>query len=112
VLALPDDRRLGVAQIGYAFMDASRSHAWRTAPRAFALPLTPELRDLVGRDASAVAAAVSRLGWAESDRWARGVERGLSHGGASGGRAGICGRLHLTTAALRRKMDRSTRSIY
>jgi predicted dehydrogenase len=65
-----------VAQIGYAFMGASHSHAWRTAPRAFALPATPELRVLVGRDEPAVSAAAARMGWAESETdWRRVLER-------------------------------------
>jgi predicted dehydrogenase len=65
-----------VAQIGYAFMGASHSHAWRTAARAFALPLTPEMRVLVGRDERAVGEAAGRLGWAESEtEWRRVLER-------------------------------------
>jgi predicted dehydrogenase len=71
-----DDGRLGVAQIGYAFMGAAHSHAWRTSPRAFPLPLTPELRVLVGRDARAVTEAAARFGWADSDTdWRRVLER-------------------------------------
>ena len=69
-----DDGRLGVAQIGYTFMGAAHSQAWRTAPRAFALPLTPEPRVLVGRDERAVTEAASRLGWAEAETdWAAGA---------------------------------------
>jgi predicted dehydrogenase len=71
-----DGHRLGVAQIGYAFMGAAHSHAWRTAARAFALPLTPEMRVLAGRDERAVAEAADRLGWAESETdWRRVLER-------------------------------------
>jgi predicted dehydrogenase len=71
-----EDRRLGVAQIGYAFMGASHSHAWRTVARAFALPASPELRVLVGRDGRAVGEAAARFGWAESDTdWRRVLER-------------------------------------
>jgi predicted dehydrogenase len=57
---------LRVAMIGHAFMGAAHSHAWRTAPRFFDLPLTPELAVVVGRDADRAAAAADRLGWAAS----------------------------------------------
>ena len=33
---------LAVGMVGYAFMGAAHSQAWRTAPRFFDLPLTPE----------------------------------------------------------------------
>ena len=54
-----------VAMIGYAFMGAAHSQAWRTAPRFFDLPETPELAVLCGRTAAAAEAAAHRLGWAE-----------------------------------------------
>jgi len=57
---------LRVGLIGHAFMGAAHSHAWRTAPRFFDLPLTPQLTVLAGRDAASVAAAATRLGWAET----------------------------------------------
>jgi predicted dehydrogenase len=57
---------LRVAMIGHAFMGAAHSQAWRTAPRFFDLPLTPQLAVLCGRDADRSAAAADRLGWAES----------------------------------------------
>ena len=53
---------LRVGMIGYAFMGAAHSHAWRTAPRFFDLPLRPELTAVAGRDADAVRAAAERLG--------------------------------------------------
>ena len=49
--------------VGYAFMGAAHSQAWRTAPRFFDLPLRPDLAVLCGRDAVAVAAAAQKLGW-------------------------------------------------
>ncbi|WP_050758512.1 Gfo/Idh/MocA family oxidoreductase [Xylanimonas cellulosilytica] len=52
--------------VGYAFMGAAHSHAWRTAPKFFDLPLTPRMRVVAGRDAAAVAAAADRLGWESS----------------------------------------------
>jgi len=67
---------LRVGMIGYAFMGVAHSHAWRTAPRFFDLPLAPELTVLAGRDADAVAAAADRLGWASTETdWRRVLER-------------------------------------
>ncbi|HEX8581303.1 MAG TPA: Gfo/Idh/MocA family oxidoreductase, partial [Acidimicrobiales bacterium] len=67
---------LRVGMIGYAFMGVAHSHAWRTAPYFFDLPLRPELRVLAGRDAARVAEAAGKLGWdgTETD-WRRVVER-------------------------------------
>ena len=48
---LPDRPTLGVGLIGYAFMGAAHSQAWRTAPHFFDLPLRPELTVLAGRNA-------------------------------------------------------------
>jgi predicted dehydrogenase len=62
--------------IGYAFMGAAHSHAWRTAPRFFDLPLTPRLAVLAGRNATAVAEAATTLGWNSTETdWRRVVER-------------------------------------
>ena len=67
---------LGVGQVGYAFMGAAHSHAWRTAPRFFDLPMRPELRALVGRDPDRVAQAAHRLGWESSETdWTRLLSR-------------------------------------
>ncbi len=59
-------RTLAVGMIGYAFMGAVHSQGWRTAPRFFELPATPELTVLCGRSADAARAAADRLGWAEA----------------------------------------------
>jgi predicted dehydrogenase len=56
---------LRVAQIGYAFMGAAHSQAWRTAPRVFDLPRGVEMAVLCGRTASATQAAAAKLGWTE-----------------------------------------------
>ena len=71
-----DRPRLRVAMVGYAFMGAAHSQAWRTAPRMFNLPLAPEMTTLVGRDEGRVAAAAENLGWSsiETD-WRRVIER-------------------------------------
>ncbi len=42
---------LAVGMVGYAFMGAAHSQAWRTAPRFFDLPLTPTMQVVCGRDA-------------------------------------------------------------
>jgi predicted dehydrogenase len=67
---------LRVAMIGYAFMGAAHSQVWRTAPRVFDLPLTPEMTLLVGRSQERLAAAAEQLGWASTATdWRRAVER-------------------------------------
>ena len=63
---------LGVGLVGYAFMGAAHSHAWRTAPHFFDLPLHPRLRALCGRDQARVAEAAQRLGWESTETdWTR-----------------------------------------
>src|SRR5687767_15104021 len=67
---------LGVRLIGYAFMGAVHSQAWRTAPHFFDLPLRPELTVLAGRDPVRVADAADRMGWAGTETdWRRVIER-------------------------------------
>jgi len=58
---------LGIGLIGYAFMGAAHSQAWRSAPRFFDLPLHPEMTVLCGRNAEAVEAAASKLGWSGTE---------------------------------------------
>ncbi|HEY2261819.1 MAG TPA: Gfo/Idh/MocA family oxidoreductase [Streptosporangiaceae bacterium] len=58
---------LGVGMVGYAFMGAAHSQAWRTAPHVFDLPLRPAMAVLCGRNAAAVRAAADRLGWAATE---------------------------------------------
>ena len=67
---------LRVGMVGHAFMGAAHSHAWRTAPRFFDLPLSPRMTAVAGRDADRVRAAAAKLGWecVETD-WRRLVER-------------------------------------
>ncbi|CAN5141609.1 Gfo/Idh/MocA family oxidoreductase [soil metagenome] len=68
--------RLGVGMIGYAFMGKAHSHAWRTAPRFFELPLHPEMTVLAGRHEPAARAAAQTLGWDEVETdWRRLVVR-------------------------------------
>src|SRR5664279_2053709 len=60
-----DAPTLGVGMVGYAFMGAVHSQAWRTAGRFFDLPLAPEMLALAGRNREAATAAAGQLGWAE-----------------------------------------------
>jgi predicted dehydrogenase len=62
--------------VGYAFMGAAHSHAWRTAPRFFDLPLAPQLTAVAGRNEEGVRAAAAKFGWdsVETD-WRRLIER-------------------------------------
>ncbi|MBT2523787.1 Gfo/Idh/MocA family protein [Arthrobacter sp. ISL-28] len=73
---MSDRKPLRVGMVGYAFMGAAHSHAWRTAPRFFDLPLQPQLAALAGRNAEGVSAVADKFGWdsAETD-WRRLIER-------------------------------------
>ncbi|WCH95453.1 Gfo/Idh/MocA family oxidoreductase [Streptomyces moderatus] len=64
---LPHKPRIGIGLVGYAFMGAVHSQGWRTASRAFDLPLEPHLTAVCGRDAQATHAAADRLGWASAE---------------------------------------------
>jgi predicted dehydrogenase len=67
---------LGVGMVGYAFMGAVHSQAWRTAGRFFDLPCAPTLTALAGRDATGVEAAAQKMGWASTETdWRRLLER-------------------------------------
>ena len=68
--------RIGVGMVGYAFMGAAHSQAWRTVHRAFDVPLTPAMVAICGRDRARVTAAAVKLGWAsvETD-WKRLIAR-------------------------------------
>ena len=54
---------LRVGMVGYAFMGAAHSQAWRTVNRAFDLPLRARMAAVCGRDEDKVRAAATRLGW-------------------------------------------------
>nr|BFF24663.1 Gfo/Idh/MocA family oxidoreductase [Glycomyces mayteni] len=67
---------LRIGMVGYAFMGAAHSHAWRTAPRFFDLPLAPQMTALAGRDADRLNAAAAKLGWDSTETdWRRLIER-------------------------------------
>jgi hypothetical protein len=64
--------RVRVAIVGYAFMGAAHSQAWRTVNRVFDLPVVAEMRVLCGRDEQRARAAADQLGWAEVETdWRR-----------------------------------------
>jgi predicted dehydrogenase len=58
---------LSVGMVGYAFMGAAHSQAWRNAHRFFDLPLRPRMTAVAGRDAAKVAAAAEQLGWQSTE---------------------------------------------
>jgi len=49
--------------VGYAFMGAAHSQAWRTVNRVYDLPARARMTLICGRDAGKVADAADRLGW-------------------------------------------------
>src|SRR3954453_8865814 len=55
-----------VGMVGYAFMGAAHSQAWRTVNRVYDLPLHARMVAVCGRDADQVNTAAARLGWAEA----------------------------------------------
>lgn len=57
---------LRVAMIGYGFMGAAHSQAWRTAPRFFDLDAEPVMATIVGRNPQALEAARVKFGWGSS----------------------------------------------
>jgi predicted dehydrogenase len=56
--------QLRVGMVGYAFMGATHSVAWRTVNHAFDLPLSAQMTAVSGRSPEGVAAAAEKLGWA------------------------------------------------
>jgi predicted dehydrogenase len=68
--------QLRVGMVGYAFMGAAHSQAWRTVNRAFDLPLSAELSVVCGRSEEGVAAAAAKLGWSSyTTDWRSLIER-------------------------------------
>jgi predicted dehydrogenase len=62
--------------VGYAFMGAVHSQAWRTAGRFFDLTCAPTLTALAGRDATRVQAAALKVGWTSTETdWRRLLDR-------------------------------------
>jgi predicted dehydrogenase len=57
------DGELRVGMVGYAFMGAAHSQAWRTVNRVYDLPARARMALICGRDEPKVADAAARLGW-------------------------------------------------
>ena len=67
---------LGVGMVGYAFMGAVHSQAWRSAPRFFDLPARLRMSVLAGRDETRLKAAAGRYGWESTETdWGRLIDR-------------------------------------
>jgi predicted dehydrogenase len=62
-MSTPDVPVLGVGMVGYAFMGAAHSQAWRSVGRVFDLPLDVRMTVLCGRNREAAAGAAAKLGW-------------------------------------------------
>ncbi|MEV6968366.1 Gfo/Idh/MocA family oxidoreductase [Hamadaea sp. NPDC051192] len=62
-MSTTDGGELRVGLVGYAFMGAAHSQAWRTVNRAFDLPVQVRMTAICGRDPANVRAAADRLGW-------------------------------------------------
>lgn len=68
--------RFRVGMVGYGFMGAAHSQAWRVAPRFFDLPARPEMSLLIGRDSLRVRAAAEKWGWEQTSvDWRESVQR-------------------------------------
>jgi predicted dehydrogenase len=71
-----DTGELRIGMVGYSFMGAAHSQAWRTVNRVFDLPARAVMVAVAGRTAGKVAAAAPRLGWQEhTTDWRTLVER-------------------------------------
>ncbi|WNM37239.1 Gfo/Idh/MocA family oxidoreductase [Micromonospora halotolerans] len=69
------DNVLRVGMVGYAFMGAAHSQAWRTVNRVYDLPARVRMALVCGRDEPKVAEAAGRLGWdGHTTDWRRLVE--------------------------------------
>src|SRR6201991_2927337 len=64
---MTDGKTLGVGMVGYAFMGAAHSQAWRTAGRFFDLPMQADMAVLCGRNPEATIAAARRMGWRHTE---------------------------------------------
>jgi len=73
---MPTTTSARIAMIGYAFMGAAHSQAWRNVHRFFDLPVAPEMTVLVGRDEAKARQAAETLGWQDvATDWREVVER-------------------------------------
>src|SRR5438445_12902964 len=69
-------RELGVGVVGYGVMGKAHSYGYTAAPEMRALPVTPRLRIISGRDVAAVERAAAAYGFqAWTGDWRAVVER-------------------------------------
>lgn len=69
-------KQINVAIIGTKFMGKAHSHAWKSAPSFFDVPLRPVLKVACGTDAPSLQAFAERWGWQEySTDWREVVNR-------------------------------------
>ena len=57
----------GIGMVGYAFMGAAHSQAWRNVAHVFDVPLRPRMVALAGRDGAAAQIAAHRYGWPHTE---------------------------------------------
>jgi predicted dehydrogenase len=62
-LSTSDEQQLRIGLVGYAFMGAAHSQAWRIVNRVYDLPVRARMSTICGRDPANVAEAAQRLGW-------------------------------------------------
>jgi predicted dehydrogenase len=68
-------KTISIALIGSQFMGRAHSHAWRTAPAFFDLPVVPALAVVAARDGGRLNDLAQRFGWARTTtRWQDVVE--------------------------------------
>ncbi|MFI5895443.1 Gfo/Idh/MocA family protein [Actinoplanes sp. NPDC051513] len=68
--------QLRVGMVGYAFMGAAHSQAWRSVNHFFDLPLSVRMKVVSGRSPEGVAAAAAKLGWeSHTTDWRSLIER-------------------------------------
>ncbi|RLP09587.1 Gfo/Idh/MocA family protein [Propionibacterium australiense] len=60
-----EKHQLNVALVGYGFIGKAHSHAWRTAPAFFDLPLDVHMSVLCNRNSDRAADGARRFGWQE-----------------------------------------------
>ncbi|WP_394845380.1 Gfo/Idh/MocA family oxidoreductase [Pendulispora brunnea] len=59
---------LRIGMVGYGFMGAAHSQAWRTVHRVFDLPRGIDMAVICGRDAAQLEPAARKFGWRETER--------------------------------------------
>jgi len=66
-MTMTNPNPIGIGMVGYSFMGASHSHAWRSVHRFFDVSLQPEMAAICGRNPEAVEGARRQMGWASAE---------------------------------------------